>query len=120
MLSRITSIWASAKRFARAHKVWSAVIAVAVLGGGWMVYAKTTSGSAPTQYVLTTVQTGTIIQTVSGSGQVTPSNEITINPQASGQVTSVLIKDGQQVRAGQPLAYINATDEYNSVQSAKA
>ena len=88
----------------------------------WLVlYGKAdTARGTPTQYVLTTVQTGTIVQTVSGSGQVTPSNEIPINPQASGQITQVLVKDGQQVSAGQALAYIDSTDEYNSVQSAKA
>lgn len=120
MISGIASVWSYVKNFARAHKVWSTVIAVIILGGGYLVYGKVNPSTTPTQYVLTTVQTGTIVQTVSGSGQVTPSNEITINPQASGQITQVLVKDGQQVRAGQALAYIDSTTEYNSVQSAKA
>ncbi len=120
MLSRLSLWWSSVRRFAVAHKVWSTIIVVVVVAGAWFIYGKLTATSAGTQYVLTTVRSGTIVQSVSGSGQVTPSNEITINPQASGQITRVLVKDGQQVGAGQALAYINSTDEYNSVQSAKA
>src|SRR5580698_7762928 len=120
MFSRLSSVWSSVKKFATAHKVWSVVIVVVVVGGGWLAYGKVNPASSATEYVLTTVQTGTIVQTVSGSGQVTPSNEITINPQASGQITQVLVKDDQQVSAGQALAYIDSTTEYNSVQSAKS
>lgn len=120
MISKLSSAWNYVKGFASAHKMWSTLIVVVVVGGGYLIYGKVNAASTPTQYVLTTVQTGTIVQTVSGSGQVTPSNEITINPQASGQITRVLVKDGQAVSAGQPLAYIDSTDEYNSVQSAKA
>jgi multidrug efflux pump subunit AcrA (membrane-fusion protein) len=119
-MSRLSSWWSTIKTFAIAHKVWSAVIVVVVILGGWWIYGKVHGSSTPTTYALTTVQNGTIVQTVSGSGQVTPSNEITINPQASGQITEVLVKDGAQVGAGQALAYIDSTDEYNSVQSAKA
>ena len=116
----VSSWWSSIKKFVFAHKVWSALIAIVVIGGGWWIYGKVHASSSPTEYVLTTVQSGTIVQSVSGSGQVDPSNEITINPQASGQITQVLVKDGQQVSAGQPLAYIDSTTEYDSVQSAKA
>ena len=119
-MSKLKSWWSSIKKFAIAHKVWSVVIAVVLVWGGWWIYGKVHGSSTPTTYALTSVQSGTIVQTVSGSGQVTPSNEITINPQASGQITQVLVKDGAQVRAGQALAYINSTNEYNSVQSAKA
>ncbi|HEV3245037.1 MAG TPA: HlyD family efflux transporter periplasmic adaptor subunit [Candidatus Paceibacterota bacterium] len=120
MPSSLTATWVYAKKFARAHKVWSVVIAVVVIGGGYLAYSKITASSAPAQYVFTTVQTGTIVQTVSGSGQVTPSNEVILNPQASGQISGVLVKDDAHVNAGQAIAYINSTDEYNSVQSAKA
>ncbi|MDR3571483.1 MAG: efflux RND transporter periplasmic adaptor subunit [Candidatus Pacebacteria bacterium] len=120
MRPKISAYWLRSKQFVRAHKIWSAVITVCVLGGGWFIYGKVQASTTPTQYVLSNVQTGTIIQTVSGSGQVTPSNQITINPQASGQITQVYVKDGQQVRAGQAIASIDSTSEYNSVQSAKA
>ena len=119
-MSRLSSWWSGIKNFTVAHKVWSVIIVIVVLGGGWWIYGKVNPSTTPTQYVLTTVQSGTIVETVSGSGQVTPSNEITINPQTSGQITQVLVKDDQQVSAGQALAYIESTSEYTSVLSAKS
>ena len=110
----------STKRYIRAHKVRSAIIAIVVILILYWLYGITHPTVVQTSYVLTTVQTGTIISTVSGSGQISPSNEVTINPQASGQISQVLVKDGQQVTTGQPIAYINAIGEYNAVQTAKA
>lgn len=114
------SYYAKTKAYVFAHKVITTIVLIVVLGGGYWLYGKMYSTATPTLYVLTTVQTGTVISTVSGSGQVSPSNEVTINPKASGTITQVVVKDGAQVSAGQPLAYLDATDEYNAVQSAKA
>lgn len=119
-LSGARGYTSSTWQWAKAHKVWSTIIALVVIFAGYKAYTSTQGGSTETRYVLGSVAQGTIIQVVSGSGQVSPTNEVTINPQASGQITRVLVKDGETVSAGQPLAYINATDEYNSVQSAKA
>ena len=112
--------FSATKKYAAAHKIRSIIIAIVVIAVCYWLWGVTHPATTQTTYVLTTVKTGTIISTVSGSGQVSPSNEVTINPQASGQVSEVLVKDGQQVTTGQPLAYISAVGEYNAVQSAKA
>src|ERR1700722_10743842 len=118
-VSSIRRYAASTWRWIKTHKkTVAAIVIVLLIGGYW--YHKTHQPAVPTRYVLGSVAQGTIVQTVSGSGQVSPLNQVTINPQASGQISEVLVKDGQEVSAGQALAYINATDEYNSVQSAKA
>ena len=108
------------KKYVLAHKVRSIIIAAVVIIVGYWLWGVTHPATTQTSYVLTTVKTGTIISTVSGSGQVSPSNQVTINPQASGQISRVLVRDGQHVTAGQPIAYISAIGQYNSVQSAKA
>jgi HlyD family secretion protein len=108
------------RRYVIAHKVRSAIIAIVVIAVAYWLWGVTHPATTQTTYVLTTVKTGTIISTVSGSGQVSPSNEVTINPQASGQISQVLVTDGQHVVTGQPIAYISAIDEYNAVQTAKA
>jgi HlyD family secretion protein len=119
-MPKIRSFAVNIKNYAFAHKVISAIAVLVVVGGGYWMYAKAAGSSQPIKYVLGTVQTGTIVSTVSGSGQVSPSDEVTINPKASGTIAQVLVKDGAQVKSGQALAYLDATDEYNSVQSAKA
>ncbi len=110
----------STKKYVTAHKVRSVIIAIVALAVCYWLWGVTHPTTTQTTYVLTTVKSGTIVSTVSGSGQVSPSNQVTINPQASGQISAVLIKDGQHVTTGQPMAYINAIGEYNAVQSAKA
>src|ERR1700722_11619757 len=118
-VSSIRRYAASTWRWIKTHKkTVAAIVIVLLIGGYW--YHKTHQPAVPTRYVLGSVAQGTIVQTVSGSGQVSPLNQVTINPQASGQISEVLVKDGEQVSAGQALAYIDSTDEYNAVQSAKA
>ena len=108
------------RRYVMAHKIRNVIILIVVLAIGYWLYGITHPAKTVTRYVLANVQTGTVISTVSGSGQISPSDQVIINPKASGQITRVLIKDGQKVTTGQPLAYINATDQYNAVNNAKA
>lgn len=108
------------KAYVSKHKIRSAIFAIIAVVAIYWLWGITHTTSAQTRYVLSSVTQGTIIQVVSGSGQVSPSNQVTINPQASGQITQVLVKNGQTVSTGQPIAYINATDKYNAVENAKA
>lgn len=117
---RARGYFGATKKYVLTHKIRSAIILIVVLFAGNWLWGVTHPATTQTTYVLTTVKTGTIISTVSGSGQVSPSNQVTINPQASGQISRVLVKDGQYVTTGQPIAYISAIGEYNAVQSAKA
>jgi RND family efflux transporter MFP subunit len=83
------------------------------------VYSKLTSTTGETRYILSTVSQNTVISTLSESGQVAANQTLTLTPQVSGQVTSVLVKPGQTVRAGQLIATINATDALQQVTTAK-
>src|ERR1700690_644445 len=96
----MSSLFTSIKKYALAHKFISVVVVVVVLGGSWYVYTKLTSTTGQTRYVLGTVAQGTIISTLSESGQVTASDQLTITPQVSGQITHIYVKPGAQVKAG--------------------
>ncbi|MDZ7881299.1 MAG: efflux RND transporter periplasmic adaptor subunit [Saprospiraceae bacterium] len=50
----------------------------------------------------------TIMETVSASGRIFPEKEIKISSDVSGEVTEVLVKEGDSVRAGQLLVRVNA------------
>lgn len=106
--------------YARAHVFVSSIVIILVLGGGYWTYAAARPAASDTRYMLGTVATGTVVATVSGAGQVSPSHEVTLNPKASGTITRVLIANGQTVSAGQPLAYIDATTQENAIASAKS
>lgn len=104
----------------RAHKAWSAVITLAALWCVWLVWSMLTSTSGQVRYVLGTVQTGTVISTVSASGQVTANQNLTITPKVSGQVTYVGVTPGQSVSAGTLIAEIDSTDAQRTVRNAQA
>ena len=88
-------------------KYWILGLIVILAIAGVIIYQKVKSGSSAPQYTTAQVQKGTIIQAVTASGSVTNSNYYNVNTQASGVVSQVLVKDGDQVSAGQELLDIN-------------
>lgn len=77
-------------------------------------------GSAQeTQYILSTAQRGTIVSTVSGSGQVEASNELKVVPRSSGVITSVKVSNGDKVKKGQLLFTIDSRDAQKSVRDSQ-
>ncbi len=100
----------STTTFLVAHKIISGIALVIILGGGYWGYTALTSTAGQPRYVLGTVQTGTIVASVSGSGQVSASNQIDIKPRVSGQIVWVGITPGVHVSAGQGLVQIDSTD----------
>lgn len=111
--------FSSAKSFVFAHKFWSAALALAVLGGGYWAYSSTASSGGETRYVLGSTATGTIIATISASGQVSATDQIDIKPKVSGTITWVGIKAGATVYAGQALMSIDSSDAEQSILEAQ-
>jgi len=90
-----------------AHKVISVIAIVVVLGGGWWMYGKATAASAQTRYVLGTAQKGTVVASVSASGQVSASRQLDLKSEVSGKITYVGVKPGQQVQKGALLVQLD-------------
>jgi multidrug efflux system membrane fusion protein len=63
-------------------------------------------GPASTVAVATAAQTDLPV-VIEALGTVTPAATVTVRPQVSGVITQMLFKEGQMVRAGQPLAQID-------------
>ena len=83
--------------------VAGAVVIVAALGGVMMVRG---SSAAPT-YRTTAAVLGTIRQTLSLTGNLSPIGQSNVSFQVSGTVTAVDVTVGQQVTAGQVLATVD-------------
>ena len=107
------------KSYFLAHKIISVIVLVAVLGGGYWGYNKLTSTALDTRYVTAKVEKGTIISSISGSGQVSASNQLDIKPKVSGEITAVYIKAGQEVNAGAILAAVNSADAERAMRDAE-
>lgn len=119
LMGLLRSGWSATRGFARAHKFWSTVIALVVLWGGYQGYARLTAPSTATRYVTTTVATGTVVATLTETGQVSASQTLTLSPKASGQVVGVYVRPGDRVAAGQVVAQLDATDALQSLANAK-
>lgn len=101
------------------HKFITAIIVVVVFGGGYYWYQSANKVQAPTKYVLGMVQKETLISSISGSGQVATSNQVDVKAKASGEITYIGVVDGQKVRAGAVLAYIDSHDAQKAVSDAQ-
>lgn len=107
------------KTFVVAHKIWSAIIIIAIIWGGYYFINKAKSGVTTTTYTLATVQKGTVITTVTGTGQVSANNQVAVNAQVDGTIDAIDVSVGQSVIAGQTLAHIDSTSAQQSLQSAQ-
>ena len=82
-------------------------ILLVILGLAWFGYSRyRASTSATTQYQTAAVEKGTLVISVSASGQVVAANSAPVTTKVSGVVKKVYVKDGDTVRTGQSLLLI--------------
>jgi HlyD family secretion protein len=62
---------------------------------------------AEPEYATAAAERGRLITTVSATGKLAPTNQVTVGSQLSGLVTQVLVDVNDRVAAGQPLAQID-------------
>lgn len=91
------------------RKIIVFVLLVAACGGGFFVYQGSTSDSTPT-YTTSEVKKGTLIVSVSGSGSIAAKNTAEVEAGISGEVISVNVAEGDEVKKGQVLFTIKNDD----------
>ena len=101
------------------HKIVAFFVATALVGGGYYAYRAANPAMTEKTYVYGTVEKGTLGIAVSGSGQVSASNQVDIKARATGDATAVPVKLGQQVKANQIIAQLNAKDAQKTVRDAQ-
>lgn len=106
-------------RFVTRRRALSGAAVVVLLGAGAIVWM-THGGAAGIRYRTAAAVLGTVTQTVSLSGNLTPVGERDLNFGGAGQVTAVNAQAGQAVSAGQVLATLDATQLQNSLTIAQA
>lgn len=106
------------KSFITNNKFWSIVILIIIIVISYFLFFKSKT-STEVRYVTSTVSKGSVITSVSGSGQIESSDTVTINAKVSGVVTSVPVQAGQEVRRGQLIASIDSTDARIALETAQ-
>ncbi|MDI4655802.1 efflux RND transporter periplasmic adaptor subunit [Xanthobacter autotrophicus] len=106
------------KRPARRLWRWGALavlLAVAAYG-----YSRLTAPDPGSALMTATVTRGDVAETVLASGTLKPSRLVAVGAQASGRITSVKVRLGQKVKAGELVAEIDSVTQDNSLRTAEA
>ena len=90
-----------------------------IVVGGYFGYQGLAKDDNTIQYMTAAVEKGTLIVSISGSGQVSASDQVDIKPKVSGDVVYVGVKKGQEVKAGALLVQIDSRDAQKSVRDAQ-
>jgi len=101
------------------HKFITFLILILIIAGGYFGYNKFYGKQVSVRYVTATVEKGTLIVSVSGSGQVLVSDQVEIKPKVSGEIVYVGVKNGQEVKAGSLIAQLDARDAQKAVRDAE-
>jgi multidrug efflux pump subunit AcrA (membrane-fusion protein) len=105
------------KHVTKKRIAWScaAIAAVAALP----IYNASTTKAAETRYVLGTVERGTVISTLSGSGQVSAEQTVELKPKVSGDIVALLAKVNEAVHKDQTLIEVDRNDAVKAVRDAQ-
>ncbi|MDD5050692.1 MAG: HlyD family efflux transporter periplasmic adaptor subunit [Candidatus Pacebacteria bacterium] len=107
------------KKYFVAHKVIGTIVVLVILLGAYRIYKHYTAPSTAPRYVLGTVSRGTITTSVTGTGQVSASNQIELKAKASGDIVYLPAAVGQEIPAGTLIAQIDSHDAAIALETAQ-
>ncbi len=119
MINKLKKIWKETFARAKKHKIVSAILILLILGGGYYWYSSVNKNTGQVSYVSSPAEKGTIVTSVSGSGQVSASQQIDIKSKVSENVIYIPVKPGQQVKAGTFLMQFDSANEQKAVRNAE-
>lgn len=105
------------KSFYFKNKVKSVLGVILIILIGYFVLHKNTNGQI--RYVTTPVLKGGIISSVSGSGQVSTSKEVSLKAKVSGDISFINLKSGDSVGFGQSIVSIENNDAEKALRDAE-
>ncbi len=96
------------------------VLALVVVGIGSWGWAALHPAAAKATTTSTLVSNGDVTSSVSASGTVISPGDVGVSPTVSAQITSIAVKVGERVSAGQMLATLDNTSLFNALNQAKS
>ncbi len=116
----MTSIFQRSKTLISGHKKTSTLVLLVLAFAAYKAYAAYSAPDTTTKYVLANAEKGTIISSVSGTGQVSATNQVDLKSKVSGAVLSLPVAQGSDVSVGQVIARIDPTTAQKAVRDAEA
>ena len=107
------------KNWAFLHKKTAIFLVIILMGVTYGVVKAFNNTTEETRYVLSTVVRGNIIASISGTGQVSASNQVDVTSKSSGDLIYLNAKSGQEVKTGALIAQIDSGDAAYELETAK-
>ncbi len=102
------------------NKKFLVIAAIVIIIAAYYAYGAIRGGtSTKLQYVTTKAQKGTLVVSVSGSGQIAALYQIDIKAQVAGEITWIGVSAGDKVKANQAIMKMDDTDAQQAVANAK-
>jgi len=102
------------------HKLITGIVILLIISSGYFGYQRILSkDKSQLQYVTTEAKEGSLIVSVSGSGQVSILDKINISPKVSGEVIYIGVEDNQEVKKGTLIAQLDTRDAQKAVLDAE-
>ena len=91
-----------------------------LIAAGAAYYFFSSNNKQETTYLTESVTRGNVEKTIVASGSVESVNEVDVGAQASGKITKLYVKLGQEIKKGEMLADIDSTTQINTLNTKKA
>ena len=91
-----------------------------LIAAGAAYYFFSSNSKQETTYLTESVTRGNVEKTVVASGSVESVNEVDVGAQASGKITKLYVKLGQEIKKGEMIADIDSTTQINTLNTKKA
>ena len=91
-----------------------------LVAAGAAYYLFSSNSKQETTYLTESVTRGNVEKTVVASGSVESVNEVDVGAQASGKITKLYVKLGQEIKKGEMIADIDSTTQINTLNTKKA
>lgn len=101
------------------HKIFVGIVVILSAVFGYWGYAIFFNEAETISYVTARIQKGELITSISGSGQTSVFNQLDIKPKVSGDIISINVNNGQEVKTGALLAKINSRDAEKTARDAE-
>jgi HlyD family secretion protein len=107
------------KRLVKDNKKKSIFLGIIILLIIYYTYSSLSGSTTQNQYYLGTVKTGNIYSTVTGTGQISTSNQIDLKSKVTAEVINIPVKEGDEVKAGQTIIQLDSRNAEIALQSAR-
>ncbi len=107
------------KQFTKKHKIISLIIIIVLILITYLMLRVIFKQEVKAQYITRAVEKGTLITSVSGTGQVSSKNQIELKSQVSGNILSINVRNNQTVKTGILIVQLDDKEAQKNIRDAK-